>query len=65
MIANSCVSAVGERARAPVADARNIIRVSTEYSGRDFGHVTAVVVPDDLPYHVVVLHLWREITSPE
>lgn len=62
MIANRGVSAVGEGARAPVAYSRDIVRVSTEYAGGDFGHETAVVVSDDLPYHVVVLHLWIEIS---
>lgn len=57
MVANRGVSAVGEGARAPVADSRDIVRVSAEYSGGDFGHETAVVVANDLPYHVVVLHL--------
>lgn len=57
MVANGGVAAIGERTRAPIADAGQIVRVSTEDSGLDFGHETAVLVPDNLPYNLIVLHL--------
>lgn len=59
MVSNGGVTAVSERTRASVTNTRYVVRVSTEDSCFDFGHVTAVLVSDDLPYDLVVLHLSR------
>lgn len=58
MVTDSGVATVSERAGTTIADPSDVIRVSTENTGSDFGHETAVLVPDDLPYHLVVLHLF-------
>lgn len=57
MIADGGVSAVCQRAGAAVADPGHAIRVFAENPCSDFGHEAAVVVADDLPYDIVVLHL--------
>lgn len=56
MVAYGGIATVSERTGASIANTRHIIRVSTEYPSFDFGHETAMVVPDDLPYDLVVLH---------
>lgn len=59
MVANGGVATVGERAGASVAYARDIVWVSTEIPSDNFGHETAVIVSDDLPDNLIVLHLCK------
>jgi len=57
MVANGSITTVSKRARAPITNPSHVIRVPTEIPGRYFGHETAMVVSDNLPYDLVVLHL--------
>lgn len=57
MIANGCIATIGERARASITDSGHVIWIPTENSSFDFGHEAAMLVPYNLPYNLVVLHL--------
>lgn len=62
MVTNSGIATIGERARASITNPSYVIRVSAEISSRDLGHETAVVVPDYLPYDLVVLHFLANLS---
>jgi hypothetical protein len=51
------VAAVGQRAGATITNSGHVIRISTENPRRYFGHETAVIMPDNLKYNLIVLHL--------
>lgn len=51
------VSTVSQRAGAPVAYSGHIVRIPTKYPGFNFGHETAVFVPDNMPDDLILLHL--------
>lgn len=57
VITNGSISTVSKRARAPIADTRHVIWISTEFPSINLGHITAVIVANDLPNDLIVLHL--------
>lgn len=57
MVPNGGIATICKRARASITNPSNVIWISTEIPGCNFGHETAMVVPDNLPYNLVLLHL--------
>ena len=56
LLSDRRIAAVGQRARRAVAQAGDVVLVAAEILGLGLDLVRAVVVVDDLPDHLVVLH---------